>query len=103
MSRIAQASPVPAQTLLGSEGATAIEPMAAAGCLSKIVTRDYMEWAHGFVARGDETLLTGVREHMEEEKLGFSELCREIIRRVGREGGSMQRREVGRSFQNNLT
>ena len=39
---------------------------------------------------------------MEEEKLEFGELCREIIRRVKREGGSMSRRDVGRSFQNNL-
>jgi hypothetical protein len=62
-----------------------------------------MEWSHQFVARGDETLLTGVREHMEEEKLEFSELCREIIRRVRREDGSMLRRDVLRSFQNNLT
>jgi hypothetical protein len=75
----------------------------AAGCLSRTVNRDHMEWSHQFVARGDETLLTGVREHMEEEKLEFSELCREIIRRVRREDGSMLRRDVLRSFQNNLT
>jgi hypothetical protein len=75
----------------------------AAGCLSKTVNRDHMEWAHQFVARSDETLLTGVKEHMEEEKLEFSELCREIIRRIRREGGSMLRRDVLRSFQNNLT
>ena len=31
-----QASPVPAQTVLGSEGATASAPIAATGCLSKI-------------------------------------------------------------------
>jgi hypothetical protein len=74
----------------------------AAGCLSKTVNRVHMEWAYQFVKRSDETLLIGVQEYMEEEKLEFGDLCREIIRRIRREGGSMQRREVGRSFQNNL-
>src|SRR5262249_19760072 len=74
----------------------------AAGCLSKTVNKDHMEWAYQFVRRSDETLLFGVQEHMEEEKLEFGDLCREIVRRVKREGGSMHRREVGRSFQNNL-
>ena len=74
----------------------------AAGCLSKTVNRDHMEWAHQFVSKSDETLLVGVQEYMEEEKLEFGELCREIVRRVKREGGSMSRRDVGRSFQNNL-
>jgi len=36
LSRMTQASPVPAHTVLGSEGATAREPIAAAGCLSNI-------------------------------------------------------------------
>src|SRR5262249_3799372 len=54
------------------------------------------------VMQSDETLLVGVQEYMEEEKLEFGELCREIVRRVKREGGSMSRRDVGRSFQNNL-
>src|SRR5690349_19668228 len=36
MSRMAQASPVPAHTTLGSEGATASAPIAATGSLSKI-------------------------------------------------------------------
>jgi len=61
-----------------------------------------MEWARQLVMKSDETLLAGVQEYMEEEKLEFGELCREIIRRVKREGGSMSRRDVGRSFQNNL-
>ena len=43
-----------------------------------------------------------VAEYMEEEKLEFSELCREIIRRVRQAGGTMKHRDVGRSFQNNL-
>ena len=47
-------------------------------------------------------MLTGVAEYMEEEKLEFSELCREIIRRVRQAGGTMKHRDVGRSFQNNL-
>ena len=34
-SRIAHASPVPAQTWFGSDGATASAPIACAGCLSK--------------------------------------------------------------------
>ena len=74
----------------------------AAGCLSKTVNRDHMEWARQFVSKSDETLLVGVQEYMEEEKLEFGDLCREIIRRVKREGGSMSRRDVGRSFQNDL-
>jgi hypothetical protein len=75
---------------------------AAAGCLSKIVTNEHMEWAKDWVRRGDETLLAGVTEYMEEEKLEFAELCREIIRRVRQAGGIMKHRDVGRSFQNNL-
>ncbi len=34
LSRIAQASPVPAHTMLGSDGATASAPIAATGMLS---------------------------------------------------------------------
>jgi DUF1009 family protein len=74
----------------------------AAGCFAKAVTREHMEWARDRVLAGDETLLAGVAEYMEEEKLEFSELCREIIRRVRFAGGSMTRRELGRSFQNNM-
>src|SRR5262245_24924123 len=85
-----------------AEKTVRIATIVAAGCLSKTVNRDHMEWARQLVMRSDETLLAGVQEYMEEEKLEFGELCREIIRRVKREGGSMSRRDVGRSFQNNL-
>src|SRR6516225_5803135 len=85
-----------------AEKTVRIATIVAAGCLSKTVNRDHMEWARQLVMQSDETLLAGVQEYMEEEKLEFGELCREIIRRVKREGGSMSRREVGRSFQNNL-
>ena len=74
----------------------------AAGCFDKSVTRGAMEFAREWVRKSDETLLTGVAEYMEEEKLEFSELCREIIRRVRQAGGTMKHRDVGRSFQNNL-
>src|SRR6516162_763362 len=85
-----------------AEKTVRIATIVAAGCLSKTVNRDHMEWARQLVMKSDETLLAGVQEYMEEEKLEFGELCREIIRRVKREGGSMSRRDVGRSFQNNL-
>jgi hypothetical protein len=39
---------------------------------------------------------------MEEEKLEFAELCKDIIRRVRQEGGSMSHRDLGRSFQGNV-
>jgi DNA replicative helicase MCM subunit Mcm2 (Cdc46/Mcm family) len=74
----------------------------AAGCLSKTVDRDHMEWAHQFVMRSEETLLAGIEEHMEEEKLEFAELCKEIMRRVRQWGGKMTKRDIGRSFQNNV-
>ena len=74
----------------------------AAGCFDKSVNRGAMEFARQWVRKSDETLLTGVAEYMEEEKLEFSELCREIIRRVRQAGGRMKHRDVGRSFQNNL-
>ena len=75
----------------------------AAGCFSKTVNRDHMEWAHEFVRRSDEALLAGVEEWMEEEKLQFGDLCREIIKKVKREGGRIRRRDVGRAFQGNVT
>jgi Protein of unknown function (DUF3987) len=74
----------------------------AAGCFSKVVTREYMEWAWDWVRGGDETLIIGVNEYMEEEKFEFGELCKEIIRRVRRNDGEMIEREIGRSFQNNV-
>ena len=74
----------------------------AAGCFSKTVDRDHMEWAHQFVMRSEETLLAGIEEHMEEEKLEFAELCKEIMRRVRQWGGKMTKRDIGRSFQNNV-
>ena len=61
-----------------------------------------MEWAREWTLTGDDTLFTGVTEYMEEEKLEFSALCREIIRRVRLENGTMTLREIKRSFQNNL-
>ena len=51
---------------------------------------------------GNVTLYTGVTEYMEEEKLEFAELCREVIRRVRLESGTMTQRDIKRSFQNNL-
>jgi hypothetical protein len=86
-----------------AEKAVRVATSVAAGCFSKTVDRDHMEWARRFVATSDETLLAGIEEHMEEEKLEFAELCREIIRRVRQWGGKMRRREIGRSFQNNVT
>jgi len=74
----------------------------AAGCLSKTVEREHMEFSYKLVKESDETLLVGVQEYMEEEKYEFGELCREIIRRIRQAGGGMSRRDVGRSFQNNL-
>ena len=56
-----------------------------------------MEFARQWVRKSDETLLTGVAEYMKEEKLEFSELCREIIRRVRQAGGRMKHRDIGRS------
>src|SRR4051794_21562243 len=39
LSRMAQASPVPAQTVFGSEGARVRAPIACTGCASKIGTK----------------------------------------------------------------
>jgi hypothetical protein len=61
-----------------------------------------MEWAREFVNGSNATLLSGIEEYMEEEKLAFAELCREMIRRVRLYGGKMSKREIGRSFQNNV-
>lgn len=84
------------------EKAVRVATIIAAGCFDKSVSRGAMEFARQWVLKSDETLLTGVAEYMEEEKLEFSELCREIIRRVRQDGGTMKHRDVGRSFQNNL-
>jgi hypothetical protein len=85
-----------------AEKTVRIATIGAAGCLSRTVNRDHMEWAYELVKRSDETLLVGVQEYMEEEKYAFGELCREIIRRMRQAGGGMSGREIGRSFQNNL-
>jgi hypothetical protein len=79
-----------------------VATIVAAGCLDTVVSQEHMDWARDFVLKSDHTLIAGVNEYMEEEKLEFSELCREIIRRIRREGGAMTRRELGRSFQNNV-
>jgi hypothetical protein len=89
-------------SLRSPEKAVRVATDVAAGCFAKHVARDHMEWGVHYVRQSDETLLVGVNEYMEEEKLEFSELCREIIRRVRHAGGSMRKREIGRSFQNNL-
>lgn len=85
-----------------AEKTVRIATIVAAGCLSKTVNRDHMEWAYELVKRSDEPLLVGVQEYMEEEKYAFGELCREMIRRVRQAGGGMSGRDIGRSFQNNL-
>jgi hypothetical protein len=88
----------------------------AAGCFDQVVTREYMEWSWDWVKDGDETLIVGVNEYMEEEKLEFGELCKEIIRRIRRNASKwtvdtdegrrefvgMLERDIGRSFQNNV-
>jgi hypothetical protein len=74
----------------------------AAGCFDPVVTREYMEWSWEWVRGGDETLIAGVTEYMEEEKLEFGELCKEVIRRIRRGGGGMLETTVKRSFQNNI-
>jgi len=74
----------------------------AAGRFAKAVSREDMEWSQDWVRASDETLLAGVNEYMDDEKLEFGELCREIMRRVKFEGGEMTKRDLGRSFQNNI-
>jgi len=74
----------------------------AAGCLDRFVTRYYMEWAARWVQGCDDMLLNGINEYMEGEKLEFGDLCREIIRRVRQAGGRLRKREIQRSFQNNI-
>jgi hypothetical protein len=77
----------------------------AAGCLDKFVQRKYMELTRDWTLASDESLWQGFLEYGDEEKLDFSNLCREIIRRVRRvlrEGGKMTERKLKRSFQNNL-
>jgi hypothetical protein len=86
-----------------AEKAVRIATNVAAGCFAQVVTRDHMEWARRWMMQSDETLLTGVEEYMEEEKYAFGELCREIVKRVGRAGGRMTHRQIGRSFQGHLT
>ena len=56
-----------------AEKTVRIATIVAAGCLSKTVNRDHMEWARQLVMQSDETLLAGVQEYMEEEKLEFGE------------------------------
>ena len=91
------------RTLLwrGPEKTVRVATTAAAACFAKAVSREHMEWAWDWVRAGDETLYAGVVEYGEEEKLDFAKLCREIIRRVRREG-HMTLRDLKRSFQNNL-
>src|SRR5262249_24502624 len=89
-------------SLRSPEKAVRVATTIAAGCFAKSVARDHMEWGVCYVRQSDETLLVGVNEYMEEEKLEFSELCREIIRRVRHAGGTMRKRDIGRSFHNNL-
>jgi len=85
-----------------AEKTVRVATILAAGCFSSVVTREHMEWARDWVLGGDETLMAGVSEYMEEEKYEFGELCKEIIRRVRRSGGSMLERQIKRSFQNNV-
>src|SRR5262249_49122658 len=84
------------------EKAVRVATIVAAGRFAKVVSREDIEWARAWVRQSDETLLAGVNEYMEEEKLEFSELCREIIRRIRLAGGAMSKRDLGRSFQNNV-
>jgi hypothetical protein len=79
-----------------------VATIVAAGRFATEVSREDMEWAWDWVSDCDQTLLTGVNEYMEEEKLEFSELCREVLRRIRHAGGVMTQRELGRSFQGNL-
>jgi hypothetical protein len=74
----------------------------AAGRFANAVSREDMEWARGWVSESDATLFAGVMEYMEEEKLEFGELCKEIIRRIHHNGRMMTRRDLGRSFQGNV-
>jgi hypothetical protein len=74
----------------------------AAGDFADVVTRDAMAWALAWVRESDTTLWDGVCEYMEEEKLEFDELCREIIRRIRRSGGTLKERDIKRSFQGNV-
>jgi Protein of unknown function (DUF3987) len=90
--------------LLGrtAEKTVRIATILAAGCSADAVTREHMEWARDWVRKSDATLWAGVNEYMEEEKLEFNELCKEIIRRIRREAGQMSHRDLGRSFQGNV-
>jgi hypothetical protein len=83
------------------EKSVRIATIIAAGCFSTTVNRDHMEWARDWALQSDQTLIAGVNEYMEEEKLAFSELCREITKRIRKEGGSKSRRDILRAFQGN--
>jgi hypothetical protein len=74
----------------------------AAGRFANAVSLEDMEWAHAWVRDSDETLFSGVMEYMEEEKMEFDELCKEIPRRIRQHGRMMTHRELGRSFQGNI-
>jgi hypothetical protein len=90
--------------LLGrtAEKTVRVATILAAGCFADVVTRDHMERARDWVRASDATLWDGVTEYMEEEKMEFDELSREIIRCVRREGGAMKERVIKRSFQGNV-
>jgi hypothetical protein len=90
--------------LLGrtAEKVVRVATILAAGCDADAVSREHMEWAHAWVRESDATLFSGVSEYMEEEKMEFAELCKEIIRRIRHAGGAMTKRELGRSFQGNV-
>lgn len=79
-----------------------IATILAASRFDKVVSREDMEWARDFVLTGDRTLLAGLEEHMEAEKLEFGGLTKELVRRITLAGGMMSERDIGRSFANNL-
>lgn len=73
-------------------------PRLAAGCFSDVVAGEHMTFAGDWVRASDATLWDGVTEYMEEEKLEFDELCREIIRRIRHAGGTMKERDIKRQL-----
>jgi hypothetical protein len=73
-------------------------PRLAAGCFSDVVAGEHMTFAGDWVRASDATLWDGVTEYMEEEKLEFDELCREIIRRIRHAGGAMKERDIKRQL-----
>jgi Protein of unknown function (DUF3987) len=79
-----------------------VATIVAAGKFMNLVTQADMEWARDCIITSDDTLYTGIQEYMIEEKKDFSELCREIIRRIRKKGGALTGSEIKRSFQNNV-